>query len=176
MKTVKTLIAITILVVTAYACKDGNSSEKTIVKNSATAATPMVNAYLEIKNGLVADSKEATVKGANELITAFSSFDMTKLTGATHKTYMEIMENAKEHAGHIAKSDIDHQRKHFEGLSSTINDLVALLGTEKTLYQDFCPMANNNQGAYWLSEVKEIKNPYFGSRMLKCGSLKKQIN
>jgi hypothetical protein len=37
-------------------------------------------------------------------------------------------------------------------------------------------MANNNKGALWLSEVKEIKNPYFGSKMLTCGSVKKQIN
>jgi hypothetical protein len=54
--------------------------------------------------------------------------------------------------------------------------MVALLGTEKTLYKDFCPMANNNKGAYWLSEVKDIKNPYFGSKMLKCGNVREQIN
>lgn len=176
MKTVKTIIAIAILVVTAYACKDGKSSEKAVVKNSDTTATPMVNAYLEIKNGLVADNNEATAKAANELVTAFSKFDRAKLTGTTHHEYMSIMENAKNHAGHISKSDIEHQRKHFEGLSTVMNELVALLGTEKTLYQDFCPMANNNQGAYWLSESKEIRNPYFGSSMLKCGSIKKQIN
>jgi hypothetical protein len=57
-----------------------------------------------------------------------------------------------------------------------MNDLIALLGTEKTLYQDFCPMANNGKGAIWLSEIEEIKNPFYGSKMMKCGKMQKQIN
>jgi altronate dehydratase len=143
-------------------------------KNAETAA--ILDAYFEIKNGLVADSKENTAKGGNELLASFSKFDMSKLSEEAHTTYLEIQESAKEHAEHIVKSDIDHQREHFEGLSTDITDLVALLGTNKVIYQDFCPMVNNNKGALWLSEVKEIKNPYFGSKMLTCGSVKKQIN
>ena len=143
-------------------------------KNSST--TPIIDAYIQIKNGLVADSKSAAAKGGAALLTAFSQFDMSNLSGDTHKEYMEILESAKENAEHIVKSPIGHQREHFEVLSTDINDLITLLGTEKTLYQDFCPMANNNKGAYWLSEVKEIKNPYFGAKMMKCGSVKKQIN
>jgi len=143
-------------------------------KNAAT--TPIIDAYIQIKNGLVATDKARTAKGGSALLAAFSKFDMTTLKGDTHKEYMEIFESAKEQAEHIVKSPIDHQREHFETLSTDVNDLIALLGTEKTLYQDFCPMANNNKGAYWISEVKDIKNPYFGDKMMKCGSVKKQIN
>lgn len=143
-------------------------------KNPAT--TPIVEAYLQIKNGLVDDSKEKAANGATALLAAFSAFDMTKLNEDKHKAYMEILESAKEHAEHIVKSSIDHQREHFEALSTDISDMIALLGTEKTLYKDFCPMANSNKGAYWLSEVRGIKNPYFGSKMLKCGSVKERIN
>lgn len=143
-------------------------------KNAETAA--ILDAYFEIKNGLVADSKENTAKGGTALLAAISKFDMSKIPEDAHKEYMEIQESAKEHAEHIVKSPMDHQREHFEALSTDITDLVALLGTDKVIYQDFCPMANNNKGALWLSEVKEIKNPYFGSRMLNCGSVKKQIN
>ena len=143
-------------------------------KNATT--TPIIDAYFQIKNGLVEDSKGKTAKGGTALLAAFSKFDMTQLTGETHKEYMEIAESAKEHAEHIVKSPIDHQREHFEVLSTDINDLVALLGTEKTLYQDFCPMASNGKGAIWLSEVEEIKNPYMGSKMSTCGSIQKQIN
>ncbi|KVV16287.1 DUF3347 domain-containing protein [Flavobacterium sp. TAB 87] len=143
-------------------------------KNGETAA--VLDAYFEIKNGLVADSKANTAKGGNALLAALSKFDMSKLSKEAHKEYIEIQESAKEHAEHIVKSNIDHQREHFEALSLDITDLVALLGTDKVIYQDFCPMANNNKGALWLSEVKEIKNPYYGSKMLTCGSVKKQIN
>jgi len=141
-----------------------------------TATTPIIDAYIEIKNGLVADDNKATANGGTALVVAFTKFDMSKLTDETHKEYMEIMESAKEHAEHIVKSDIAHQREHFEVLSTDVNDLITLLGTEKTLYHDFCPMANNNKGAYWLSEVEDIKNPYFGAKMMTCGSIKKQIN
>ncbi len=146
----------------------------TTQKNAATSQ--IIDAYLQIKNGLVADDNKETAKGGEAMVTAFSKFDMTKLSGETHKEYMEILESAKEHAEHIVKSDIAHQREHFEVLSTDINDLVALLGTDKKLYQDFCPMANNNKGAKWLSEFKEIKNPYFGAKMMTCGSVQKQIN
>jgi alpha-D-ribose 1-methylphosphonate 5-triphosphate diphosphatase PhnM len=111
---------------------------------------------LQIKNALVADDKEVAAKGGTTLLKAFSKFDMTALKGEAHKEYMEILENAKEQAEHIVKSPIDHQREHFEVLSTDINDLIALLGTNKTLYQDFCPMANDGKGAIWLSEIKDI--------------------
>lgn len=143
-------------------------------KNPATR--PLINAYLQIKNGLVADDKVTAAKAGNVLVAAFSAFDGTSLSGNIRTRYLEIMESAKEHAGHIAQSDLDHQREHFEALSADMNDLIALLGTDQTLYHDFCPMASNDQGAYWISETEEIKNPYFGSDMANCGSVKKQIN
>jgi hypothetical protein len=43
------------------------------------------------------------------------------------------------------------------------------------LYLEYCPMANNNEGAFWLSNEKQIKNPYFGDMMLTCGSVKETI-
>ena len=164
--------------------KDGHHNESTkkverkIESNNQKSdeTSAIIGAYIEIKNGLVTDNEENAAKGGTSLVQAFSNFDMTKLSGEVHKNYMEIMESAKEHAEHIVKSDIKHQREHFLALSTDIIDLVALLGTEKTLYQDFCPMANNNKGGHWLSETKDIKNPYYGAKMLKCGSLKKQIN
>ena len=38
----------------------------------------------------------------------------------------------------------------------------------------FCPMAFDDKGAYWLTSGKEIRNPYFGSKMLKCGKIKEE--
>ncbi len=139
-------------------------------KNAATSA--MLDAYMEIKNGLVADDKGAAAKGGTSLLKAFSEFDMSKLSGEQHKEYMEIVEDATEQAEHIVKSPIDHQREHFETLSVDMIDLIALLGTEKTLYEDYCPMKK----MAWLSETKEIKNPFYGSKMMDCGKVQRQIN
>jgi hypothetical protein len=154
--------------------KEKRTIEATTNKNSATSA--IIDSYLLIKNALVEDNKSGAAKGGEMMLTAFSNFDMTKLTEAQHKEYMEIIEDAKEQAEHIIKSPIDHQREHFENLSVDINDLIDLLGTDKTLYQSKCPMAGDGKGAIWLSEYKEIKNPFFGSKMISCGSVQKQIN
>ena len=157
---------------------DDNADETTDVRDikmntqKSSSTTLIVDAYIQIKNSLVADNKEDAAKGATALLAAFSTFDMTTLKGKAHTDYMEIYESAKEQAEHIVKSPIDHQREHFETLSTDMADLVALLGTEKTLYQDYCPMKKVS----WLSETKEINNPYYGSKMLSCGSVKKQIN
>ena len=45
-----------------------------------------------------------------------------------------------------------------------------------TVYYQYCPMANGDKGAYWLSTIKEIKNPYFGDAMLSCGETKDTLN
>jgi hypothetical protein len=58
-------------------------------------------------------------------------------------------------------------------LSKDVNDLIKVFGTNKKLYQDYCPMADDGKIAIWISEIKEIKNPYKGSKMLTCGSVKK---
>jgi hypothetical protein len=97
----------------------------------------IIDAYLLLKNALTEDSKDKASEAGNSVLTAFANFDMSKLSGNQHGTYMEIMENSKEHAEHIIKSPIDHQREHFEELSKDVNDLIELIGTDKILYQDF---------------------------------------
>ena len=58
-------------------------------------------------------------------------------------------------------------------LSEISNKIEVEMPKGKILYLDFCPMANNNKGGFWLNIEKEIKNPYFGSSILKCVSVKK---
>jgi hypothetical protein len=72
-------------------------------------------------------------------------------------------------------NNIKHQREHFETLSKDVYDLVKTFGAGETMYKDFCPMYNNNKGAAWLSETKEIKNPYLGKKMTTCGEVKETI-
>jgi len=146
----------------------------TVKKNAAT--TPIIDNYLALKNALTADDKSGATKAAKSLLEAFKNFDITKLSADEHKSYIDIVDDAKENAEHISKSPLEHQREHFETLSTDINDLIVLLGTDKTLYQDFCPMAGEGKGAIWLSEFKDIKNPYQGTKLPTCGNLQRRIN
>ena len=94
------------------------------------------------------------------------------------KIYDEDEGELKEHAEHIGKNadDIKHQRSHFSMMSEVMYYLVRAFGGGQVLYHDHCPMYNKDKGgAMWLSETKEIKNPYFGNEMPKCGSVEEII-
>ncbi len=45
-----------------------------------------------------------------------------------------------------------------------------------SLYVQHCPMAFDNEGADWISQEEKIRNPYFGDKMLKCGSVEEVFN
>ena len=123
--------------------------------------------------------EKATEAGdaARNLGEAMKSFDKSLLTADQKKLYDQNEEDLKEHAEHITKStsDIEHQREHFAMMSEDMSSLVKAFGGGKTLYNDHCPMAKNGKGANWLSETKEIKNPYFGEKMIECGEVEEEI-
>ncbi len=152
-----------------------NTSPASSEKGKSTAT--LLNAYLKLKNAFTTDNdKEAAVAG-NEMVNAFASFDKKSLTTGQSKVYTEIQDDAKEHAEHIGANagNITHQREHFDMLSKDMYDLIKLLGTSQPLYVDHCPMYNNNKGAIWLSEIKDIKNPYLGKAMPTCGTVKEEL-
>ena len=74
-------------------------------------------------------------------------------------------------------SDIDTQRILFSDLSNDMIERVKSTGLNSgEIYVEYCPMALNDKGASWLSNEKEIKNPYFGASMLTCGEVKETLN
>ena len=77
----------------------------------------------------------------------------------------------------IAKtSDLAKQRSTFTNLS---NQLIAqfskTLVLKGSFYLQFCPMANEGNGGYWLAAEQEVRNPYYGDEMLACGEVKRTI-
>ena len=89
----------------------------------------------------------------------------------------ELMKKIRFDAQHIADTEnVDHQRDHFNTLSDNIYAWVKESNVnDQKLYKQYCPMAFNNEGAYWLSAEKEVNNPYFGDKMLHCGSVKEEL-
>jgi len=73
-------------------------------------------------------------------------------------------------------ADIEVQRKAFSTLSENLYKSIKAFGLAGTeAFYDFCPMAFNNEGAYWLSDKAAIRNPYFGEAMLTCGTVKETL-
>ncbi len=133
--------------------------------------------YLKMKNAFANDNDQDAAAAGNEMLKAFTSFNMTALTPDQAKIYNDIADDAREHAEHIGANagNIKHQREHFEMLSKDIYDLVKTFGGGQKLYYDHCPMYNDGKGANWLSETKEISNPYLGKAMPTCGTVKEEL-
>ena len=144
---------------------------------AAASIKEIVDHYLHIKNALANDNSSEAASGANAMEVAISKLDKSLLTTEQKTAYDKDEEEMKEHAEHIANNsgDIKHQRSHFVLMSEVVYELVKNFGAGRPLYHDHCPMARDNQGAMWVSEMKEIKNPYFGAEMLKCGTVEEVL-
>ena len=152
---------------------DGEKKEMAMSGDGNSQA--VLNDYFNLKDALVADDNAKAKELGATLATSLGNLDVSSNFSDTQKADLkDIMEDAVEHAEHISESDIDHQREHFKILSKDVTDMVAITGTENTLYEQFCPMYDG--GSAWLSTSKDVKNPYYGSKMLKCGKVQKEIN
>jgi hypothetical protein len=151
-----------------------NDKSDMMVKQSKTASS-LIDSYLAIKNALVNDDKDAAAKAGERLAQSAATFDVSKVETSQQQEMKEILEVMKEHGEHIAESDIAHQREHFAQIHRDMKDMVAITGSDRTLYQQYCPMYDDNEGGAWLSASKTIKNPLFGSKMMKCGAVKQTI-
>jgi Cu(I)/Ag(I) efflux system membrane fusion protein len=127
--------------------------------------------YLDIKNALVSSDAGKASKAAIAFQGALSKVDMKLLQGDAHARWMDLSGKLNTIASTISsEGSIDDQRPAFSALSDQMYKTVKVFGLmNKTVYYQFCPMFNNNKGAFWLSELKEIRNPYYGDQMLTCG-------
>ncbi|UPK68474.1 DUF3347 domain-containing protein [Chitinophaga filiformis] len=143
----------------------------------ASPVKEIVNSYLDMKNALAADNDKGTATAGDAMVAAFGKFDKASLTAEQKKIYEDIESDAREHAAHIGKNagNIKHQREHFDMLSKDMYELVKTFGAGKHLYYDHCPMYNKGKGADWISETKDIANPYLGKEMPACGTVKEEL-
>lgn len=168
----------------------GNNSRSAVTSDSSStqagiseslekdaSAEVLLSAYFELKNAFTVDDDQEAAAAGKKMVAAFASFDQKSLKGDQSKVYTDIQDDAKEHAEHIGANagNIVHQREHFEMLSRDMYDLVKLLGTNRAVYTDHCPMYNHHKGAIWLSEIKKIKNPYMGKAMSGCGIVQEEL-
>ena len=135
------------------------------------------NDYINLKDALVKEDSKNTSDNATSLLNNLSKVDMKLLSdNNAHTHWMSLVKEIQSSATSISKtSDIKAQRDHFKHLSSHLINAVQLFGVNEKVYVEFCPMADNNNGAYWLSKEEKVINPYFGEAMLTCGEVKQVI-
>ncbi|PKQ45464.1 efflux RND transporter periplasmic adaptor subunit [Confluentibacter flavum] len=137
----------------------------------------VLNDYIKLKDVLAKDDSKNVLVESKRLLNNLSKVDMKQLTdNKAHTHWMSLEKEIKTSATSISKtSNIKEQRNHFKHLSSHLINAVQLFGVNEKVYVEFCPMADNNKGAYWLSKEEIVINPYFGDKMLTCGEVKQVI-
>ena len=190
-----TILVMAFISLTVMSCKD-NKKEKSAEKSKSemshnnddakmkhdtmnsnaqnSGAQKVLVDYMALKDALVATNEKDAAKAGKKLESTLKSFDISSFKSEQQEELKDIIADAEEHAEHIRRSEMSHQREHFKVLSKDMIDMVAITGTENTLYQQFCPMYE--KGAAWLSMEENIKNPYYGSKMMTCGKVQKKIN
>ncbi|EGV43327.2 efflux RND transporter periplasmic adaptor subunit [Bizionia argentinensis JUB59] len=133
--------------------------------------------YIKLKDALVEDKSKKVSAEAENLLTNLANIDMKLLSDdKAHNHWMTLEKEIKMYANSIAyEKDIASQRNHFKPLSSYMANALEVFGINEKVYHQFCPMADNDKGAYWLSREEHVLNPYFGDAMLKCGDVKQVI-
>lgn len=149
------------------AAESNQSKTEQIASAVDTGLNSILTAYFALKDDLV-ESNSANVQNAAKTLTAKIESMADETAGIA-----ESMATAKELAGKIAtESDLAKQREMFLPLSEAMISVAKTAGSPgNALYVQHCPMAFNNTGGDWLSNSKEIMNPYFGDRMLHCGAV-----
>lgn len=115
--------------------------------------------YIVIQEALASDSVEGVAEHAGKLA--------EKLASAGDAAGAEA-------AGSIAGAGgIEETRRHFEAVSrSVIESMKAHGAPDGEYFQAYCSMAFGDRGASWVQVDTTINNPYFGSRMLRCGGVR----
>lgn len=132
---------------------------------SDAQVTKLYQNYITIKDALASDNADKTSKAAIEFIKAASAIDYKVLSEGN----VSVLK--KDATAISGARDIVAQRESFFNFS---DNMIALTKKFKVsgspVFVQFCPMADGS----WLSNEKKIINPYYGSSMLSCGSVKSE--
>jgi len=137
----------------------------------------VINAYLQLKNALVADDFPRAQDEAKALQGSIEKVVASSLNSDAEIVWQSYAQELRKDVSQIsAGSEISGLRNRFDELSTTIIGLVKTFGlSNNTYYVQHCPMADSDKGADWLSTSTEIENPYYGSAMLKCGEVTEKL-
>lgn len=168
MKNLIKTIAITIVLISIISCKNESKTDHNTTSYIATEtgkvtfqndiAYQQFQHYLHLKTALVNTNLDEAKSGAQMMASISNDVSLKDVLSKI-----------------VASSNIKDQRTLFVDVTDKMTKIVNESIDSGEVYQQFCPMAFNNKGAYWLSANEEIRNPYFGDRMLKCGKITKTI-
>lgn len=118
--------------------------------------------YLEVKQALVATDATLAQNHAESMIADLES----------NESNQNIATAARDI---FTATNINQQREAFSKLTAAMEPVLTAAIESGEIYKQYCPMAFDGKGDYWFSNSKEIRNPYYGDKMLKCGRVEETI-
>jgi Cu(I)/Ag(I) efflux system membrane fusion protein len=188
------LLAVSLLAASCNSNSSGDASKTEAVPSTTKPNTPpqsklseagtqvlmaTILNYYNLKDALVATNATKTTEAAKQLHmvadslknTVFAKTDSTN-SNEILRPYLDTIATQSEAIAAANDPTCEKQRMAFDHVSSAIYGLLKRAEMKNAgVYHQYCPMAFNDKGAYWLSNISEIKNPYFGKKMLECGEV-----
>jgi len=134
--------------------------------------------YLDVQRALSQDNFKMAKEKSKTIADQLKNTDMNLLSGRTHNQWMKIRREIEKSIDAFNNaSNINDTRTFFASISDQMTTIIKHFGVDakKDIYLIHCPMALDNQGAFWLQDSTEVQNPYFGASMLKCHDSKEII-
>ena len=179
--------ALFLFILTMTACGDAEQesvaslngeAERVSVITDATSQTvqQVLQSYYTLKDALVASDSVKAVLQSKELAQKTDSINLSSLQQKDEALYAAVKElplTIKQAAIALGETKgLEAQRAIFETISDNLYELIKTIKpTGIATYHQYCPMAFEDKGAYWLSDTSHIQNPYFGKKMLICGEV-----
>ncbi len=134
--------------------------------STKTKSSPLLTSYYNLKDALVASNANTASASTSEFVKAINSLDTAVVKAENRNALLNDAVAISQ------TKDLNVQRVKFATLSANLFTLAKTVKlSAEPIYQQYCPMKK----AFWLSDVKAIKNPYYGSAMLTCGSVKETL-
>lgn len=169
---------------TAEHAEDSSLNVKTVSINVPEEVSGrmqgVVKQYYSLKDAFVESDTAAADRAAAQLSEALAALPMDVLKAADSVKFQTagttIGSLQSEIAGLIGEPTKQGKLQEFQMISDLTYELLNTIGLKgQTVYREFCPMAFDGKGAYWLSATGTIRNPYYGHEMLTCGEVKEAL-
>jgi len=147
------------------------SASQNIAPEFQNQLSQVVHAAGMLSDAFVSEDAAKIDAAVNEVRNKLNEADMNLLKGEDHMNWMQYQRSMIELVNKISdSSELSEQKESFAAFNENLYLSVNAFGIQgEPAYYQFCPMAFNNKGAYWFSNMKKINNPYFGEKMLTCG-------
>ncbi|MGJ1263662.1 DUF3347 domain-containing protein [Sphingobacterium spiritivorum] len=189
----KRMIILLLAPLLLMACQSGTTSNKSHPEDSASSlkdtleaysaetsgtdsSSSVVTAYLDLGKSLYIQDQDKIMKAANFFAQILKIQHQDETNVNSREDIKDILENTTENIQHIldSKDNLIHQREHYEIISQDIYDYIKLVGIQHTLYKFDCKLSSKPQT--WLSDTREVQNPYLGIEKKVCGTLTETLN